>query len=461
MNLQYSGQPIAIPVTEEGLVTLEQDCRAMVLSVLDAILRRGERDPDYAFIDTKLNLLTGEDFPDDDPLRGRNTIYGWIQGRGIEALAEHARWLVKQSDLDQEVRRDMIHRIRGQLQRTVPAMEAIRQAQGGQLPFMMSLSGQRFEVGTDGTVLPRSLPTDRPTSFTDLFYAKGLAAAGIWLENQRWLDDARELFGSVLRDIRTGAFRSDQQPLDPHNPVQPVSGRFSQGPWMIAISGCSLLLEATAEVHYRDLGVECIEHVLKYHANLSEQPTVGLRYDVWEFVDQAGHPYFEGDRLRTDPGHVLEFVGLALKFLRVAEAKGFTSEETDRFCMVLPLIFKQAFETGFSPAGKGIVKGVDLVSREIMHPAMPWWSLPETMRAALEVVRLLKKSERAIWLNMAGQCFNALVQCYVRRDCDLMAVQTIGPDGHPIDSIPATPDVDPAYHTGLSLLDVLGYFQSS
>ena len=36
-----------------------------------------------------------------------------------------------------------------------------------------------------------------------------------------------------------------------------------------------------------------------------------------------------------------------------------------------------------------------------------------------------------------------------------MAYQTVALDGNPVDIIPATPDADPGYHTGLSLIDML------
>ncbi len=36
-----------------------------------------------------------------------------------------------------------------------------------------------------------------------------------------------------------------------------------------------------------------------------------------------------------------------------------------------------------------------------------------------------------------------------------MAIQTLRPDGNPSRTIPATPDADPGYHTGLSLLDCI------
>jgi len=38
-----------------------------------------------------------------------------------------------------------------------------------------------------------------------------------------------------------------------------------------------------------------------------------------------------------------------------------------------------------------------------------------------------------------------------------MAYQTIGADGRPVATIPATPDADPGYHTGLSIIDYLDW----
>ena len=204
MDFQYSGLPVTIPVTETGIASIRRDCRAMVLSVLDAILRRSGRDPNYPFIDTKRNLLSGVDFAADDPLRGRDTIYCWIQGRGMEALAQHARWVEQQSTLDEKIRTEFTNRIGDQLSRTVAAMEEIRKQDCGRLPFMMTRSGQRLEVDDDGNVHAKSLPADRPCSFTDLFYAKGLAAAGSWLRDAQWLGDAGKLFQDVLSDIRSG-----------------------------------------------------------------------------------------------------------------------------------------------------------------------------------------------------------------------------------------------------------------
>jgi len=87
---------------------------------------------------------------------------------------------------------------------------------------------------------------------------------------------------------------------------------------------------------------------------------------------------------------------------------------------------------------------------------MPWWSLPETMRAALRCYTIAAdETARNYCLSVFSKCHNAFVANYIRPEFDLMAIQTLSKDGKTIDKIPAVPDADPGYHTGLCLIDVL------
>ena len=45
-----------------------------------------------AFLNTKVNSLSLSDYGDADGLRGPSYLYGWIQGRGLEAVAMHAEF---------------------------------------------------------------------------------------------------------------------------------------------------------------------------------------------------------------------------------------------------------------------------------------------------------------------------------------------------------------------------------
>lgn len=132
-----------------------------------------------------------------------------------------------------------------------------------------------------------------------------------------------------------GAFSSDQEPLDPKNPVTPVPGRHSHGPFMIQIGAAAALCRAAvedgvgcvaAEEHGAlglRMGLLLIEHCLTKHTNLfgSGQEFGFTRGSMWEFIDDDGLPYVDpsGGAVISDPGHALEFVGLAGFFLREAE----------------------------------------------------------------------------------------------------------------------------------------------
>ncbi|MFH1569857.1 MAG: hypothetical protein ABIL09_17825, partial [Gemmatimonadota bacterium] len=121
-----------------------------------------------------------------------------------------------------------------------------------------------------------------------------------------------------------------------------------------------------------------------------------------------------------------------------------------------PAILARSFANGFQPGPGGICKAYDLVARQPRNRDMPWWSLPETMRAALLGWESVEDdAARRACLATFAACHNAFLGHYVRPDVHLMAVQTRGPDGRVSDAIPATADADPGYHTGLSLLDVV------
>src|SRR3569623_2201274 len=88
---------IAAPDIFSNLDALLHDYEVMLATIMRTLLDRHERDPQYPFIDTKLSIITGKDFPQEEDetraFKGKTAIFGWIQGRGLEAFAQHARWL--------------------------------------------------------------------------------------------------------------------------------------------------------------------------------------------------------------------------------------------------------------------------------------------------------------------------------------------------------------------------------
>jgi len=83
---------------------------------------------------------------------------------------------------------------------------------------------------------------------------------------------------------------------------------------------------------------------------------------------------------------------------------------------------------------------------------MPWWSLPESIRAAAEIFEF---SGNVAALDILSECANCFFDNYLNQAVHSMAYQTRNAEGKVVEVIPATPDADPGYHTGLSLIDAI------
>ena len=447
----YTGRLLPADPTPTDLQAAAVDYQAICLANIVAIADRF--DESYPFVNTKLDLKTGYDFPTDDPIRGRDCVYGWIQGRGLESLAGHALWLTNCAD---PMLKDLAVRLRAQARAVLASLRHMRQTNGGHLYFFMRPDGSPFALGDDGQ--PRDIPlsADAPSNFSDLFCAKGMLAGALLLQDAEALADARAYAAAVTADIWEQRFISDQQPLNPKNPITHVEGRFDHGPYMINLGTCALLAAIGDSEAVAD-GLRLVEYELAHYTNRNRRFTEFSEGDFWESIDTKGAPYRDGDgRVLSDPGHALEFVGLTLKFADATRAGGSAHPSQLRILSqhleALPAILTQTFANGYLPGPEGIVKTFDLVSRQHLNTDMPWWNLPETIRAAAFCWR---EFSDPICLRIWAACHNAFLGKFIRPEVYLMAIQTRAADGSAIDAIPATADADPGYHTGLSLLDAV------
>ena len=133
----------------------------------------------------------------------------------------------------------------------------------------------------------------------------------------------------------------------------------------------------------------------------------------------------------------LSFVGLAFEHLQY--------QPDDPRIEKLVSILLCSLEIGLQ--GPGIALSLSAVSGKCVSPHYPWWPMPEAIRACAfglqlsgntRFIELWQQADDAFFKNywQAPQCF---------------AYQTRTVDG-PVEFVPATPDLDPGYHTGLSLL---------
>ncbi|MFH1567642.1 MAG: hypothetical protein ABIL09_06535, partial [Gemmatimonadota bacterium] len=379
--MTYRGALLPAEPAIEEVATARPDYEAMLVTVMAALADRYERSPDYPFVDTKLDLRTGRDFDPADPVRGRGTIYGWIQGRGLEALAGHGTWM--QSHPAPEVRA-LAERLERMAAQVLACLRRLRQRNRGRLHFYMKPDGTPFRLGPGNAPEPLDPEDGADAGFSDLFGAKGMLAAARFVGSRAAESEALEYCRAVDAAVLGGRFRSDQQPLDPRNPVTPVPGRFTHGPYMLQLASAGLRLELGCDTD-PGLGLRFFDHELDHHANLGGRVPGLEEGDFWEAVDEDGRPYREVDgAVVSDPGHALEFVGLALKFARAAEGRSpapGVRAGLERARAALPAILARSFANGFQPGPGGICKAYDLVARQPRNRDMPWWSLPETMRA--------------------------------------------------------------------------------
>ena len=394
------------------------------------LLERLERNlKHYPFIDTKFNIRSGEDFRDtDEYFRRRDHIYGWIQGRGLESLAGHAAYFERQGKTELASRFDQV------LQHLVPSLESLRLKMNGRLSFAFSEQGvQHFDTST------------KYANYTDIFYTKGLFAAASRLGLKSAVEYASFRLKEIGRDIFERRFSSDQYMFDPANRGGGKPGKYSQGPLMIFLGATALTKEfGTAR--------QFISFIIEHHINHGQFANLPAGCFV-EALDENNNPWLEDDgKIICDPGHALEFTGLAARNLiqmsRVSEYSGFVSSSAE----TIATLFCRVFDCGFQTSG-GIMKAYDLTEELPVNTDAPWWSLPESLRAAALLAELYPPAEEELQ-KRAALMTDAFFNNYIANGKYGFACQMCDVNGDPADVIPAVPDADPLYHTNLPLIDI-------
>lgn len=380
------------------------------------------RAPAGPFLDTKVNPLSGADYGPQDGQRGPGWVYGWIQGRGLEALVSFARDLAE----------------------TDPALSARLLARAR--PLYAALDGLVARDG-HGAFLYRDGRPVRPGSgdpqsvagavftYSDAFFAKGLLAAAALLAPQ---DAPRQLayLMQVIAAIEDGRFQMDEAGAIGPDSVSAEPDDF--GPRMILLGAAGLLHRLGLGAH-ADFADRFIDTILTRH----DDPATGL---LWTIPGED----------RRNPGHSVEFVGFALDHLRHRPADpGLTRRLAALLSRTLDL----------SLTGPGIALFITGDGRPA-SPYHPWWSLPEAIRACAlaqeagaDLLAHWKTAERLFfgnfWQPRHGYAFQTvaadLLCCPNTRSGGRPDAEQARIPAGPVDYVPATPDLDPGYHTALSL----------
>jgi hypothetical protein len=177
-----------------------------------------------------------------------------------------------------------------------------------------------------------------------------------------------------------------------------------------------------------------------------------------EFITIEGKPFSDEGHVETYPGHVMELAGFTAKFFQMVKNSPSLTESQkaniESISSMLPNFFIQNFRLGFKE-GHGMYKSVSLDMRKPINSDMPWWSLPETIRAAAYIYLIAPEVQKREVLSILAEASNVFLDRYINSDVHCMAYQTLDESGNPIRVVPATSDADPGYHTGLSIIDFM------
>jgi mannose/cellobiose epimerase-like protein (N-acyl-D-glucosamine 2-epimerase family) len=358
-----------------------------------------------AFLNTKVNSLSLADYGDADGVRGPSYLYGWIQGRGLEAVATHAEFFETENP-------NLAAELDAAGVTLYHALYDLKRRDGHGY-FCYDRDLKPVYVSSDG-MLHRQSAADGVFTYSDAFFAKGLIA-GAARYAPADVPEHLTYLAEVVDAIERRRFQMDERcHLSPQTALDEPE---DFGPRMILLGAAGLLHRVWQSTHSA-FADRFIAHVLERHFD----PQSGLLRNV---------PGADTCNI----GHGIEFVGFALDHLQGSGAPALVQQ--------LQSVLSSSFTRGF--VGPGLCLSISAATGDPLIPYCPWWSLPETIRSAAlcftatgdgEILRIWEKADHAFFTH------------YWRGS---LAYQTLTRDG-PVDFVPATPDLDPGYHTGLSLL---------
>lgn len=409
-------------------------CAAAITPGIRLLLRRHSAKPDWPYVDTKFNPNSGRDLPE----TSYQVVFAWFLGRGAEALDGHLGWIDRLEDLSADEK----HQAAELFPRLIANMSsAIAQAadkNNGRCPFRVNLDleaideqGRRIDVDTT------------TTGAGDIFCGKGLIADGSPDRVRRGLDMLLHS-AALISQNRVATEQFKDQPKD-----------IGQGSKMLMQAAAPLLCRKTDDPRSR---AQMLEVVADFMATVLDRHYHADTAVFSEYIDAQTHQR----KTYLDPGHANEFVGLGLG--AVESLKANTATLTDQrkslietACREMPRLLIKSCQLGWNTTHRGLHKAVDTRSGNVLNDDMPWWNLPETMRAAVRAYEVAGDEQtRRQCLSLLRDCHNAYFEKYLNRDNMLFPVQTIsGATGKVVDKVPAVPEGDPLYHTNLALLEML------
>ncbi|CAN0448843.1 unnamed protein product, partial [Hapterophycus canaliculatus] len=256
-------------------------------------------------------------------------------------------------------------------------------------------------------------------TYSDAFVAKGLFAASCQFD-----PDRSGQYLAYILDV-VAAIEDDRFQMNETQELTAAHARAEAndyGPRMILLGASGLLLDnnQSNDAAFAD---RFIDDVLEHYFD----PDSGLLLNV------PGQD-------SCNVGHAIELCGFAFEYLQ--------QQPDDSRIATLISILKSSLKTGMQ--GPGIALSLSVTSGKAVSPYYPWWPMPEAVRAcALALTLTDDKTILPLWQQADDVFFSNFW-----RGSQRFAYQTRTDEG-PSDFVPATPDLDPGYHTGLSMLSAI------
>lgn len=376
-----------------------------IRDTLNWMLERGPLDG--GLLNTKVNPLTGMQYDHQSGLHGPDFTYGWIQGRGLEALATFAEYY-------RVIDPSLSERLSDAAMALYKILTRLRE-RDGHVYFLYDKTMQPIRQGTNGIELQGA--AGPIFTYSDAFVAKGLLAASCQFDSARSGEHVAYLL-NVIDAIGDSRFQMDEthELCDANAKSEPDDF----GPRMILLGAAGVLhrCNRSTDAEFAD---RFIEDVLRRYYD----PVSGLLLNV-------------PDNDTCNVGHAIEFCGFAFEHALYYQRD---APYMDKLVSVLI----RSLETGLQ--GPGIALSLSATSGKAVSPYYPWWPMPEAVRAcALGMLLTGNTHLSGLWKQADAAFFNNYWQASQH-----FAYQSRTVDG-PVDFVPATPDLDPGYHTGLSLL---------
>jgi hypothetical protein len=408
-------------------------CEHVLKTGIRLVLQRHALRPDWPYVDTKFNPNTGSDLPPES----YEVIYPWLLGRGVEALVRHLEFL------------DILNLPSDEKEATRKVFSQLIESMTGAILEIFSRYKERcpFRIGRSFEMDPLNAPQEAPdpgrSGAGDIFCAKALLLSPSPEVRRRGV----EILDQVAGHVTEGLFDLEPAKGNPRGQSQCGHMLFLAVPALASRPGFDQ--HDRARLFRRSC--QLLELVLNQHFD----PATRL---FSEYVDQqTGRP-----SEYLDPGHCVELVGLGLSAIHSMETDGTGMSPArallfERAKSLLPEILIGGVKAGFNERHEGMFKAANNRTGEIIDATMPWWNLPEAMRASLFATQATTLPDvKHECLAIYAKCHNAYFRHYLNPNMMLFPFQTrSGESGAVLDSAPAVPEGDPLYHSNLSFLDVL------